>query len=151
MVRQDFEAHSDWEECSPGTIADLHNRLHAVRRRQSAVRMGTPIAVMAVLGMGVWNFGGTANPPESQEQLREFDFGGVTCSEVQASSQQYATGQLTPDQQQAFTLHLQQCPLCQQESDAMQTVELTLVGENPTGNSPSGSPTHRPLLASNVD
>ncbi|TWU40235.1 hypothetical protein Q31b_35800 [Novipirellula aureliae] len=111
MVRQNIEAHSSWEECTPGTIGDLRNRLNADRRRKSIVRIGAPIVVMAVLGLGVWNFGGSANSPAHREQLREFNFGGVTCSAVQASMQQFAMGQLTPDQQQAFTSHLQQCPV----------------------------------------
>ncbi|WP_404309482.1 anti-sigma factor family protein [Neorhodopirellula lusitana] len=151
MVRQDFEAHSDWEECTPGTIGDLHDRLNADRRRKSVVRMGTPIAVIALLGMGVWNYGGSANPSTHPKKVREFGFGGVTCSEVQASMQHFAIGQLTPNQQQAFTLHLQQCPVCREKMEAMKKAEMPMVDKNLIGNSPNGFQTHRTLLASNID
>lgn len=151
MVRKDSEFDAGWEECTPGTIGDLRNRLNADRRRRSVVRIGAPIVVMAVLGMSVWNFGGSANSPAHLEQLREFNFGGVTCSSVQASMQQFAMGQLTPDQQRAFTSHLQQCPVCQEKIEAMKKAEMPMVDEDLIGNSPNGFQTHRTLLASNVD
>ncbi|TWU25300.1 hypothetical protein Pla52o_15990 [Novipirellula galeiformis] len=151
MVRQNFEAHSDWDECTPGTIGVLQNRFNADRRRKSVARIGAPIVVMAALGMGVWNFAGSGIPPSHQEPLRECNFGGVTCSEVQASMQQFVMGQLKPDQRNAFTSHLQQCPACQAKMDAMKRAHMPFVDNNPLGNSPNVFQTHKTLLASNVD
>jgi len=151
MVRQNIEAHSDWQECTPGTIGDLRKRLNADRRRRSIARIGGPIVVMAVLAMGVWTFGGPANSPTRPQPLQEFNFGSVTCSEFQASMQPFAMEQLSPAQQQAFALHLQQCPVCQAKMKAVKKAEMPRIGKNLIGNSSNGFQTHRTLLASNVD
>ncbi len=155
-VHQDFDLNASWEECAPGTIGDLQNRLNDDRRRKSIVRIGAPIVVMALLGMGIWNFGGSASSPAHvspahQEQLPEFNFGGVTCSELQASMQQFAMGELKPAQQQAFAIHLQQCPVCQEKMNAMNEIDMPMADKNNLDNSANGFQTHRTLLASTVD
>lgn len=151
LVHKDSEFDAGWEQCTPGTIGDLRNRLNAGRRRRFVVRIGTPVVVLAMLGIGVYTLGGSANLPGQQEQNREFNFGGVTCSVVRTSMQRFSMGQLTPDQQLAFTTHLQQCPVCQDGMEAMRESEMPVVNESLISSSPTGFQTHRTLLTSHLD
>lgn len=120
MVRQDFDGNSDWEDCAPGTITGLMKRLKAERRRKSVVRFGPPVVLTVMLVLVAWNFGGVASSPSLQGPVREFDFGGVTCSEVQDSILQFAMGELEPVKQDAFAVHFQHCPVCRTKLEAMQ-------------------------------
>ncbi|QDS94513.1 hypothetical protein FF011L_32920 [Roseimaritima multifibrata] len=120
MVRQDFDGNSDWEDCAPGTITGLMKRLKAERRRKSVVRFGPPVVLTVMLVLVAWNFGGVASSPSLQNPVGEFDFGGVTCSEVQDSMLEFALGELEPVKQDAFTVHFQKCPACRTKLEAMQ-------------------------------
>ncbi len=43
---------------------------------------------------------------------REYDFGGVTCSEVAARTDDFLHGRLTPDEAAKIKQHVRLCPQC---------------------------------------
>ena len=102
-----------WAVCSPGTLGQLSRRIRVQRRRQAAIRVATPLAMIVLVTLGVWS----VNRPTAPH---EFNYGGVTCRQVEANMQQYAMNQLPPDTQQAFAEHLAHCPHCQEKMKQMQ-------------------------------
>lgn len=112
MPRQDPHDLEAWTDCPPGTLSELSHSLHRARRRKAIGRVGLPLLVIALVCSGVWS----VNLPKTPS---EFTFGGISCSEVQSQLQQYVAGGLEPDERQAFAIHLEKCPLCQEKVRAM--------------------------------
>ncbi len=111
-----------WTTCSPGTLQQLGNRLRAARRRKTTVRIGTPVVMIALVALGVWS---TYQPTTPSE----FNFDAITCREVEANMERYATGQLPPDAMHAFAIHLANCPLCQEKMRGMQRGAMPIGAE----------------------
>jgi len=111
----DSELHSAevWTACSPGTMGQLGRQIRGQRRRRVAIRVAAPLAMIVLVTLGVWS----VNRPTAP---LEFNYGGVTCRQVEANMQQYAMKQLPPDTQRAFAEHLALCPHCQEKMKAMQ-------------------------------
>lgn len=111
----DSELHSAevWTACSPGTLGQLGRRIRGQRRRQSAIRVAAPLAMIVLVTLGVWSVTRPTAP-------REFNYGGVTCQQVEANMQEYAMRQLPPETQRAYAEHLAHCPHCQEKMKAMQ-------------------------------
>ncbi|TWU23225.1 hypothetical protein Pla52o_27610 [Novipirellula galeiformis] len=107
MVRQTNENHDLWSDCPPGTIAHLHDRIVSQRKRQVAIRIGGPMIVVMLLALGMGRFSQTSSQP-----CPEFNFGGVTCSDVQTHFQAFTMHELEPAQHEAMAIHLDQCPNC---------------------------------------
>ena len=151
MVRQELETNAQWDECAKGTLSDLQHRLRTDHRRESAVRVGTPIVILALLGIGGWMISATIAPTMNPPVPHEFNFGGVTCSEFQASMRQFSMEQLPTAQQQAFAIHLQQCSVCQEKIDAMKNATTPRSAQRTVKKLQNGFRTHRPMFAANVD
>src|SRR6056297_1955805 len=115
MPSQDPAAPSGWDPCASGTISQLHRQLQSRHRRERVVRVGTPLAVCVLLAVGLWSARGVTE----RSGPAEYHFGGVACSEVQASMQLFVQGRLEPSEQQAFAAHLEQCTVCQELMEAM--------------------------------
>lgn len=114
----DLEA---WTDCPPGTLSELSRSLHRARLRKTVVRVGAPLLVFVLVGLGVWGVNAPTTPSE-------FTFGGVCCSEVQPKLQQFMAGGLEQDERRAIKAHLDRCPHCQEKMKAMQgqTASLAL-------------------------
>jgi len=149
-----------WNACSPGTLGQLSRRIRVQRRRQAAIRIAAPLAMIVLVTLGVWS----VNRPVAPQPF-SFNYGGVTCRQVEANMQQYAASQLPPDTQRAFAEHLALCPLCQQKMNAMRRGAMPVgaateaVTENPVvvwthstrsrdENVPEGFTLHRSRAAS---
>jgi hypothetical protein len=55
----------------------------------------------------------------SQGSSREPDFGGITCSQVQALAPAYQKGELSEAERERVHQHLAQCPRCGPRFKAM--------------------------------
>lgn len=113
MPRQPPPDAETWTDCAPGTLSELSRNLHRARRRKTIRRVGTPLLVIALVGLGVWSVNAPTGPSE-------FTFGGICCSEVQLKLPQYAAGGLERDERRAVGTHLERCPICQEKLRAMQ-------------------------------
>ena len=148
MTRQDTSDVDTWTKCSPGTLTQLSHRIRAKQNRKVVVRVAAPVVLLICVGLGVWSMSG---PRKSGD----FDFGGVTCTEVQSGLQQYARGKLLPEERIAFDVHLAQCPRCQEMMRAMQSDNATPpkldVSTRPEEIPAGGSESHRQRLAAILD
>jgi len=161
MNTSELHSAESWAVCLPGTLGQLSCRIRVQRRRQAAIRVAAPLAMIVLVTLGVWS----VNRPTAPH---EFNYGGVTCRQVEANMQQYAMNQLPPDTQRAFAEHLDLCPHCQQKMKAMQrgampvgattaavTESPVAVLTQPTGsrgeNLPKGFTLHRSPAASELN
>ena len=111
-----------WAECSPGTLQQLSHRIRRDQLRKTVLRVSAPLAMIALVALvGVWSAWRPSTPSE-------FNFGGVTCRQVEADMQRFAMSQLPADTQRAFAVHLANCPHCQERMRTMQRRAMPVEG-----------------------
>lgn len=105
-------ADREWQPCAPGTLTGIAASVRARRRRRTAwLAAGTlcSVVLVGVLSYMIWKPG-----------QREFNFGGIACSEVRANMVDYRMQRLPPDVSRRIALHMEQCPSCQEYMKRMQ-------------------------------
>lgn len=103
-----------WEACPPGTLVDYARRAKTARRKRAVLRLAGEVgAAVALFLLVVWL------APWGNRQ-REFDYGGITCRDVQSQMQPYMMGGLVAEEREKIRLHLVQCPRCQELMKKMQ-------------------------------
>ncbi len=111
-----------WEACPPGKLVEYARRTTAARRNRAVLRLAGEIgAAIGLFLLVVW-LSPWGNRP------REFDFGGITCSEVKTEMQQYMMGGLEPEEHEKIRLHLAHCPRCQELLKKMQGANAAIEG-----------------------
>lgn len=100
---------SDWKPVSRGTLAGLALHLRSRRRRALAGRA----AAIAALPLVLVAVGGIAMFLTRPAGMVEFDYGGITCTEVRTHLPSYLKGKVPPAVDQKLASHLKQCPNCQ--------------------------------------
>ncbi len=93
-----------WKPCPPGTLVDLSQRMRGQRQRRHAVRLGGLMALVIAVAIGV------AVP--IAQRPRQYEFGGITCREVQRILPAYVAGTLPAELAQRVQQHLLECPNC---------------------------------------
>jgi hypothetical protein len=148
MPRRNSSDDTTWTDCSPGTLTQLNRRLRATRQRATVMRVAAPVLVLVCSSFGVWAVNQATAPTE-------FNFGGVSCTEVQANMQQYAMTQLSPELQDSFEIHLEKCPRCQEKMQTMQDGDAVSANVNPEtdwkNNFGESFAPHRHLFAANLE
>jgi hypothetical protein len=95
-----------WENSPPGEVRRLRQRLRGRRRRRAFLRAAaTAAAGLFVTGGGLALWWGLVRP-------REYDYGGITCSEVRRLAEDYRMGKLAAAERERVRVHLARCPHC---------------------------------------
>jgi hypothetical protein len=93
-----------WAPCTPGSLARYASQHRGRRRRVAAAKIagGSLVCVLAIsIGWKLSHDG----------QLREFNFGGIACHEVQRLMPQYMMKELPAETSDKIQSHLAQCPM----------------------------------------
>lgn len=99
-----------WVDCQPGELSRMVHRINDGRRRRAAGQSVLAAAVVLVAVATAWQF---------FPSTREYSYGEITCSEVEAGLADYVAGDLSTDRLEQFRLHLDRCPRCQDLLDQM--------------------------------
>ncbi len=103
----------DWDACPPGELSRMVGRIQASRRKQSVVRGGIVSALTLVLAVTIWQ----ALPSLTGET--QHNYGGISCTEVQAALPHFLDDQLDEETSEKVRLHLAQCDMCRPKAEMM--------------------------------
>lgn len=109
-MNTDKNLQDDWTPCPAGTLTGLKRRLHRTRRAERAWRLAAQASVLLVVVAAVWVFTQTGGG----RGTAEYDFGGITCTEVHRLLPKYMQGEVEPTIAEKIKLHLAECPRCQE-------------------------------------
>jgi hypothetical protein len=103
----------DWRPASGAEIVRLARRLKRRKSRRRFLKAGGGIigGVLALAG-GWWVV-------RSMTREREYDFGGITCSEVAARTDDLMQGRLPADEVAKVKQHVMLCPNCKPKFERM--------------------------------
>lgn len=115
----------EWEPCPSGELGRLVRRMESEPQRM-AVKWATgavaATALLALLVVGVYRM--------RQLPGMEYNFGGVTCSEVRARMQQYLAGEIDAELRERLEVHLAKCPQCAKLKQQMMEEETLRTSPN---------------------
>lgn len=103
----------DWQPARGDEVVHLARLMRGRKTRRKFLKAGVGVAggLIALVG-GWWLF-------RLASSEREYDFGGITCSEVAASSDDFMQGRLPPDQATKVKQHVRRCPNCKPKFERM--------------------------------
>jgi hypothetical protein len=108
----------DWQPAQGREVATLARRLRGRKsRRRFLVAAGT-IGGTLLAGLGGWWLVQLAT------RQREYDFGGITCSEVAARADALMQGKLAEDEVARVKQHVLLCPHCKPWFERMGALKL---------------------------
>lgn len=104
---------TDWQPAPPGTVGELARRVRARRTRRRFLRVAGGVATgLLAAGGGVWAWRAGTRP-------REYDFAGITCSEVVPRLEPLLAGRLPEPEATRVRAHVAQCPNCGPHFEAL--------------------------------
>jgi hypothetical protein len=103
----------EWLPAAEGEVARLTHRLKRRKTRRQFLKAGGGIVGGLLALAGGWWAVRTATHP------REYDFGGITCAEVEARADDFMQGRLAPEVAAKMTQHLSLCPKCKPKFERM--------------------------------
>lgn len=116
-----------WNAVPPETLTRAADRARRRDRVRRDTWIGLGLAAVLVVVAVPWMFGliGTA---------REYDFGGITCSEVHEVLPAYQEGTLEDETARQVAFHVDKCPRCSElVRSMMQDSQACIVGEHRHG------------------
>ena len=105
----------DWDACEAGELRQVVWRLKSRRRNDMITRIGGVAVVLLLVA-----FAGTL-VIQSMQAKDAFNFGGITCEEVQDNFSAYVDGEVTPKLANRIRTHLSKCPHCKKPQEARVT------------------------------
>ena len=117
MTNEHRDSDSGWKPCEIGLIGEFAQRLKNRRR----VILTAQIAGGAALGGALLALLLTVMPDifSARGSVKDFNYGGITCSEVQSRADAYIRGELDEPTVVKISAHLKECPLCSVLIDRM--------------------------------
>ncbi len=112
----------DWQPAAGNEVVRLARHMRDRKGRRQFLTMGGRIVAGLLAAAGGWWMAHVT----TREQ--EFDFGGITCSEVAARADDLMQGRLPADEAARVRQHVLRCPNCKLKFDKMggiRMVELT--------------------------
>ncbi len=101
------QPHDDtaWNDCPPGALAGLSHRAQRRRLLRLAAQTVSAVAVLAIVGFGgfFWRL---------RRQMQEYQFFGMTCSDVRELLPDYLAGKLDEKRAEVLERHVSRCPNC---------------------------------------
>ena len=94
-----------WEPCPPGEIARLGRKLRGRKSRRTFLRTAAATAATALTAGGVIAV-------IVGRQNKEYDYGGIVCSEVVPLAPAYLAGDVPEPTRSKVATHIALCPNC---------------------------------------
>lgn len=140
-MNQQSTPQDDWTPCEAGALHRLARQAKSRRRLWDLSRAaGVAGLVALVLGIGFWSLGPGAG-------ARDYNFGGIACSQVQQHMEAFAAGSLPDELAQRIRVHLEECPHCRELMKQMEGEGMVSAGLAPASRSqPAGQPTAVPSM-----
>lgn len=95
-----------WNECPPGELQRMAERLKIRQRRQALKRIGSAATALTVVSAGGYVAGRWLLGPAENR------YGGIACSEVMPLLTDYRAKKLDPPLMRKIAAHLAECPHC---------------------------------------
>ena len=101
----------EWDSCPAGTLSALSGKLKGRNQRRRFLKFAGALS-LAVLGGGVAVGLGLYFRRMPHDAVQDFNFGGITCTEVDQQAQAFALGQVQEPLLGKMRIHIAQCPKC---------------------------------------
>ena len=102
----------DWQDCPPGAVQELADRLRQRRRHQQLTKVSQiGGAAVVLLAVGIWFAFGNHQPV----------LAGMTCSEVIEQAEDYVAGRLQAAVNGRIEEHLSHCEVCRERIAEMKS------------------------------
>ncbi len=101
----------EWDSCPAGTLSALSGKLQGRKRRRRFLQLAGALS-LAVFGGGVAVGLGLLLRKKPEGAVQDFNFGGITCTEVDQHAQAYAMGRVQEPLLGKMRVHIAQCPKC---------------------------------------
>jgi hypothetical protein len=101
-----------WEPLSAGELGRIAVRRRRRRRTLAVGQLTTAVALLLVAGGLYLHFGSEPEPPRRQAKPGEFDYGGITCTEMHEVEAGLKAGTLDAKTMARVRAHLELCPHC---------------------------------------
>lgn len=103
---------TEWQSCPPGTLSEFAGQHRRLERRRFLMKSGTIAGgLLLAARAGILAF--------REKSPHEYDFGGITCTEVRAKAPLLMSGSLDEDVARKIEIHLSKCPNCPEYMDKM--------------------------------
>ena len=100
-----------WDPCPKGTLSALSGKLQGRKRRRRFLQFAGALS-LAVVGGGVAVGLGLFLRRQPDDEMKDFNFGEITCTEVIQQAQAFAMGQVQEPLLGKMRVHISQCPRC---------------------------------------
>ena len=114
-----------WQECPPGTLANLAGRLRGRRRRRFLARLAVaPLVLLAGATVTMIVLG--KNDPPKRDTNPSGASLAIKCKECKQLLPLYLTHSLPPDQTEKMRVHLAKCRPCREVMEQMRSSVASL-------------------------
>jgi len=133
----------DWQTCPPGTLSEFAGKQKHLERRRFLMKTGgIASGLLLAAGVGFYTY--------RQNSRNEYEFGGITCTEVRKNAPLLMAGTLDESIIRKIDIHLSKCPNCPEYMEQMkletrmsasknQRTECQCIASNSTSSIHSGS------------
>lgn len=118
MATKNSRENEHWEPCPPGELSRMVERSRSAQRKRSLVRRGGVTTALLLLAVSIWQFSADSGGGNVT------DFGGITCSEVQAAIPELLSDDLDEEKAQQMKDHLAYCGKCRSKAEQMGWVAM---------------------------
>jgi len=95
----------DWQTCPPGTLSEFAGKQKHLERRRFLMKAGGIAGgLLLAAGVGVYSY--------RQNSRNEYEFGGITCTELRKNAPLLMAGTLDESIIRKIDIHLSKCPNC---------------------------------------
>ena len=101
----------EWDSCPAGALSALSGKLKRRKQRRRFLQIAGALS-LAVVGGGVAVGLGLFIGKRQNDAVQDFNFGGITCTEVDQQAQAFAMGQVQEPLLGKMRVHIAQCPKC---------------------------------------
>lgn len=142
QVKSSSSESGGWQPCPPGELGELAGRLRTRRRNSRIARLATVSALLLLAAGAIYlqiEPGRTLNLPGHALENGEFNFGGITCTELHRALPGLKAHTLDDATLARVREHVEKCPHCK-------SFARFLEGPVQTGHLP-GADQDRPLIS----
>lgn len=115
QVKSSSSDSGEWQPCPPGELGELAGRLRTRRRNSKISRLATVSALLLLAAGGIYLLmgpGRNLNLPGQALENGEFNFGGITCTELHRALPGLKARTLDDATLARVREHVEKCPHC---------------------------------------